>query len=89
MPDVYSIITEVDDATVAQVATAMEMSAADEQHHAMVEAYLSDLAVPDGTTVLEIGCGTGAIARMIAAWPGVTRFRSLTGLSRSPCRTTC
>jgi len=73
MPDVYSIITEVDQATVAQVATAMEISAADEQHREMVAAYMSDLDLPDGTTVLEIGCGTGAIARMLAGWAGVSR----------------
>jgi SAM-dependent methyltransferase len=81
MPDVYSIITEIDDATVAQVATAMEVSAADEQHRAMVQAYLSDLDVPDGATALEIGCGTGAIARMLAGWPGVA---NVVGTDPSP-----
>jgi ubiquinone/menaquinone biosynthesis C-methylase UbiE len=72
MPDVYSIITEVEPAVVAQVATAMEVSAADPQHRAMVEAYLNDLGPSPDTRVVEIGCGTGAIARMIATRPGVT-----------------
>ena len=71
MPDVYSIITEVEPAVVEQLATAMEVSAADPQHRAMVDAYLALLDPPPGTRVVEIGCGTGAIARMIAAWPGI------------------
>jgi cyclopropane fatty-acyl-phospholipid synthase-like methyltransferase len=71
MPDVYSIITEVDSTIVARVADAMETSAADPQHRAMVAAYLGDLDLADGARLLEIGCGTGAIARVLAAWPGV------------------
>ena len=71
MPDVYSVITTVDPAVVRQVANAMEISAADPQHHAMVAAYLGDLDLADGARLLEIGCGTGAIARVLAAWPGV------------------
>jgi ubiquinone/menaquinone biosynthesis C-methylase UbiE len=71
MPDVYSIITSVDPAVVTKVAEAMEVSAADPQHQAMVAAYLNDLDLVDGTRLLEIGCGTGAIARVLAAWPGV------------------
>jgi ubiquinone/menaquinone biosynthesis C-methylase UbiE len=71
MPDVYSIINEVDSTIVARVADAMETSAADPQHRAMVAAYLGDLDLADGARLLEIGCGTGAIARVLAAWPGV------------------
>ena len=71
MPDVYSIITRVDAAIVAQVADAMEISAADPQHQAMVAAYLADLELSGGARVLEVGCGTGAIAREVAVWPGV------------------
>jgi ubiquinone/menaquinone biosynthesis C-methylase UbiE len=56
---------------VEQLAAAMEVSAADPQHRAMVEAYLAELDPAPGTRVVELGCGTGAIARMIAAWPGV------------------
>jgi ubiquinone/menaquinone biosynthesis C-methylase UbiE len=72
MPDVYSIITELEPAVVDQLATAMEVSAADLQHRAMVESYLARLAPPPGARVIEIGCGTGAIARLIAAWPGIS-----------------
>ena len=71
MPDVYSIITQVDPVVVEQLATAMEVSAADPQHREMVAAYLTALDPPDGARVVEIGCGTGAIVRMISASPGI------------------
>jgi SAM-dependent methyltransferase len=70
MPDVYSIITDISAEALEQVANAMEVSAADPQHRAMVEAYVADLALPPGADVVEIGCGTGAIARMLAATAG-------------------
>lgn len=71
MPDVYAAITEVDPATLEQVANAMEVSATDPQQQAMVTAYLADVAVAPGARVLEIGCGTGAICRLLAARPEV------------------
>jgi SAM-dependent methyltransferase len=37
----------------------------------MVETYLTELDPPPGARVVELGCGSGAIARMVAAWPGV------------------
>jgi ubiquinone/menaquinone biosynthesis C-methylase UbiE len=65
------MITEVDPAAVEQVANAMEVSASDPQQQAMVAAYLSDVAFPPDARVLEIGCGTGAISRLLAARPKV------------------
>jgi ubiquinone/menaquinone biosynthesis C-methylase UbiE len=62
MPDAYSIVTELDPAVAEQLADAMELRATDPQQQAMLAAYLDDLAMPDGATVLEIGCGTGAQA---------------------------
>jgi ubiquinone/menaquinone biosynthesis C-methylase UbiE len=59
----------------------MEVSAADPQHRAMVHAYLTELDPAPGTRVVEIGCGTGAISRMIAAWPGVAE---VVGMDPSP-----
>ena len=43
MPSADSIITTVNPEVVAHVADAIEISAADPQHHAMVAAYLGDL----------------------------------------------
>jgi cyclopropane fatty-acyl-phospholipid synthase-like methyltransferase len=35
----------------------------------MVDAYLVDLDLSPGARVLEVGCGTGAISRMLAQHP--------------------
>ena len=79
--DVYAAITEAGAEVLESLATAMEVSAADPQHRAMVARYLSDLELPDGAEALEIGCGTGAIARVLAAWPGIGR---VVGVDPSP-----
>jgi len=81
VPDVYSIITELDDTTLERVATAMESSAADPQHRVMVSAYLSDLDVAESARVVEVGCGTGAIARIITS---LIRVLEYVGTDPSP-----
>jgi ubiquinone/menaquinone biosynthesis C-methylase UbiE len=71
MPDVYATITQQDDAVVDQLARAMELRATDPRQQAFVTDYLARLALGSGSTVVEIGCGTGAITRLIAAEPAV------------------
>jgi ubiquinone/menaquinone biosynthesis C-methylase UbiE len=78
---VYANINALDQHTLEQLASAMEVSAADPRHRAMVETYLADLALPPQARVLEIGCGTGAIVRMLAARAEV---REVVGLDPSP-----
>jgi cyclopropane fatty-acyl-phospholipid synthase-like methyltransferase len=48
-----------------------ELRAADPQQRAMPNTYLTDADIPQGACVLEVGCGTGAVTRVLAAWPGV------------------
>lgn len=43
--------------------------------------YLADAAIPQGARVLEVGCGTGAVTRVLAAWPGVV---AAVGVDPSP-----
>jgi SAM-dependent methyltransferase len=81
VPDVYATITRADPAAVARVGEAMEVSAADPQLRAMLKAYLEDLDLPPGARVLEVGCGTGAIARVLAALPDVAE---VLGVDPSP-----
>lgn len=81
MPDVYAQITEVDPATAELVADAMELRAADPQQRAMLMSYLEDLALAGGARVLEIGCGTGAISRVLAGRPEVAE---VVGIDPSP-----
>ncbi len=71
MPDVYAHITEADDATIDQVAAAMELRATDPRQQEMLAAYLSRVAWPATARVVEIGCGTGAITRVLATLPEV------------------
>jgi ubiquinone/menaquinone biosynthesis C-methylase UbiE len=71
MPDVYTIIREVDRATQERLADVLEMRTADPRQVAMWQAYLSAIEFPPEARVLEIGCGTGAVSRTLAQWPGV------------------
>jgi ubiquinone/menaquinone biosynthesis C-methylase UbiE len=71
MPDVYATIAEADDAVQQNLAGVLELRAADPQQRAMLEDYLEDLPLPADARVLEIGCGTGAVARAIAELPAV------------------
>lgn len=71
MPDVYATIAEADAELQERLAETLELRAADPAQRAMFEEYTTALTLPDGAAVLEIGCGTGAIARVLADWPGV------------------
>jgi hypothetical protein len=67
VPDVYSVITEVDDDVVETVGNAMELRAADPQQQRMLADHLARIALPSAAEVLETGRGTGAISRRLAA----------------------
>lgn len=71
MADVYANICESSRETQSRLADVIESRAADPRQRAMLQAYLSEVELPRGATVLEIGCGTGAVARTLAAWPGI------------------
>lgn len=81
MPDVYTTIAQQPDSVVDQLAAAMELRAADPRQQAFVTDYLERLTLAPGSTAIEIGCGTGAIARLIAADPAVDR---VVGIDPSP-----
>jgi ubiquinone/menaquinone biosynthesis C-methylase UbiE len=81
MADVYATITDAEPALVAQIAQVLELRAADPQQAAMRQTYLGDIRLPVGARVLEIGCGTGAVTRELAGWPGVAE---VVGLDPSP-----
>jgi ubiquinone/menaquinone biosynthesis C-methylase UbiE len=73
MPDVYARISEADRATQERLAEVLELRTADPRHEAVWRAYLGAIAFPPAAQVLEIGCGTGAVSRMLARRPGVDR----------------
>ena len=71
MPDLYATISEVAPELQERLAGVLELRAADERQRHMLRAYLSELEFPGQARVLEIGCGTGAVTRTLAGWPGV------------------
>jgi ubiquinone/menaquinone biosynthesis C-methylase UbiE len=71
MPDIYTRVTEAASQTLMGLMAALELRAADPQQQAMLQTYLADAALPQGARVLEVGCGTGAVTRVLATWPGV------------------
>jgi SAM-dependent methyltransferase len=81
MPDVYLRVTEAPAPILENLMAALELRAADPQLRAMLDAYLGDAALPRGARVLEVGCGTGAVTRRIASWPGVA---AAVGVDPSP-----
>jgi ubiquinone/menaquinone biosynthesis C-methylase UbiE len=82
MPDAYASITALEDVTVLErLVEAMEVRAAQPAQQAILESYLAEVDFPDDATVLEVGCGSGAIARVLARRPGVGE---VTGVDPSP-----
>jgi ubiquinone/menaquinone biosynthesis C-methylase UbiE len=81
MPDVYSRITEIDLQTQERLIDVLETRGKDAQQRRMWEAYLSNIEFPPAAQVLEIGCGTGTVSRILAQWPGVAR---VLGVDPSP-----
>lgn len=73
MPDIYAHITDVDPSIQTRLVDVLEMRAGDPRQRSMWDAYLSEIPFPPGAYVLEIGCGTGAVSRILAEQPGVDR----------------
>ena len=71
MPDVYAAVTELDTAMQERLANVLETRGADPQQQAMRRAFLADVPFPEHARVLEVGCGTGVLTRVLARWPGV------------------
>ena len=71
MPDVFENIAAAPPPMLEMIAHVLELRASIPQQQEMLRTYLGDIDFPDGAEVLEIGCGTGAVARVLAAWPKV------------------
>ena len=81
MADVFAEITRASPSMLEVVANVLELRAALPQQRAMLEAYLSEIEFPAGARVLEVGCGTGPVARVLATWPKVAE---VVGVDPSP-----
>lgn len=81
MPDVYATITQAERQVQERLADVIELRAADPRYQSMVHSYLQDIAFAPGTRALEIGCGTGWVARTLAQWSNVAH---VLGVDPSP-----
>lgn len=81
MPDVFSDITKVSPEILEPIVNALEMRAANPKLQSMLESYLGEIALPDAARILEVGSGTGPIARRLAR---LEQAREVIGLDPSP-----
>jgi SAM-dependent methyltransferase len=80
--DPYTRPQEMDAALAARMAAALEQRAADARQQAFRDDYLARLDLAPDARLLDLGCGTGALARHLAGRPG---FRgTVLGLDLSP-----
>jgi SAM-dependent methyltransferase len=80
--DVFSQAHDLDDATVQQLGERLEQRARDPAIAALREDYLDRLQLPSDAQVLELGCGTGVVARAVARRPSFAG--RVVGLDLSP-----
>ncbi|HYG90800.1 MAG TPA: methyltransferase domain-containing protein [Azospirillum sp.] len=71
MSDVWSTVAELDAATQERLAGVLETRGAHPQQQAMRRAFLADIPFPTQSRVLEVGCGTGVLTRVLARQPDV------------------
>jgi ubiquinone/menaquinone biosynthesis C-methylase UbiE len=71
MPDVWATVSELDAATQQRLADVLEARGADPQQQAMRRAFLAEVGFPTRARVLEVGCGTGVLSRLLARHPEV------------------
>ena len=81
MPDLFADITSVPDEMLEVIASVLEMRAAIPSQREMLRDYLSEISFPEKAEVLEVGCGTGPVCRVLAEWPNVAR---VVGVEPSP-----
>ncbi|MGH7305540.1 MAG: class I SAM-dependent methyltransferase [Candidatus Rokuibacteriota bacterium] len=81
MPDVFANIAQASPQALEAIASTLELRASIPQQQDMLRNYLREIDFPAGARVLEVGCGTGAIARALSAWPNVG---AVVGVDPSP-----
>ena len=73
MPDVWATVAELDPTAQKRMADVLETRGADPRQREMRQTFLADIAFPEGAEVLEVGCGTGVLTRVLAGLPAVGR----------------
>lgn len=71
MPDIFANITDANPEMLEIISNVLEIRAANPQQKAILESYLSEIQFPPRARVLEVGCGTGPVSRVLASLPEV------------------
>ena len=71
MPDVWATFNELDATMQERLAGVLETRGADLRQQAMRRTFLTDIPFPTNAHVLEVGCGTGVLTRVLAREPNV------------------
>lgn len=79
--DVYRITNQLDDGTLEVLAARLEARGKHPRFVAMFDQYLDAMGIDAARSVLDLGCGTGVVARAIARRPGFSG--RVVGLDRS------
>src|SRR5262245_33150971 len=81
MQDVWSDPANLDAATQERLAGVLETRGSDPKQQAMRRDFLANVPFPDDSRVLEVGCGTGVLTRVIARLP---QTESIIGVDPTP-----
>jgi ubiquinone/menaquinone biosynthesis C-methylase UbiE len=81
MGDVWATVAELDSATQSRLADVLETRGADPQQQEMRRRFLAEVGFPARANVLEVGCGTGVLTRVLAGLPQV---ETVTGVDVAP-----
>jgi ubiquinone/menaquinone biosynthesis C-methylase UbiE len=65
VPDVWATFTQLDDDMQERLAAVLETRGADPRQQVMRRDFLADVAFPANAKVLEVGCGTGVLSRVL------------------------
>jgi SAM-dependent methyltransferase len=69
--DVWAAVNDLDANAQDGLAGVLETRGADPRQQAMRQAFLTDIPFPSAARVLDVGCGTGVLTRVIARHPKV------------------
>jgi SAM-dependent methyltransferase len=81
-PDLYGRTFQMDKQTLEVMATRLEARGKHPFFLRAIDDYVSELALAGGERILELGCGTGVVARALARRPDVRE--SITAIDISP-----
>lgn len=72
MPDMWATVAALDTATQERLAEVLETRGSDPRQQELRESFLAGLrALPEGSRLVDVGCGTGVLTRLIAGLPGI------------------